>query len=175
MNNEETTVENLENLTDEQLEAMAAEGDTEEATTENAQSKPDLEAELERLKNRNATLQRLLNKKDKTITKSNTNTQPDLSKDIAEIKLLRRMDNFAEEHGLTKAQTEKLFSINSNPTADTLKDPFIAEGLKALARKERVDSALPASSRVSSIGGKSFKEMSREEKEANFAKIYNLR
>ena len=168
MENEDYTVENLENLTNEELEAMEDNTDI-----DNNDSEPtiDYKAKAEAAERRAATLQRLLNKKgEKTINKTNTNSQ-DLSKDIAEIKLARKIDTFAEENGLSRTQAEKVLTLYPSATSETLKDPFIAEGIKALARKERVDMATPRAGRASVINGKSFREMSRDERIANFSKI----
>jgi hypothetical protein len=159
MQNDEQTVENLENLTTEELEQLDQE-------TPNPTEAKDEVAEL---KKRNAILQRLLSKKNKPI---NTNlTTPDLSKDIQEIKFARKIDTFAEENGLTRVQAERILKLEPNATAETLKDPFYAEGIKALARKERVENATPGASNQISVNGKSFKEMTPEERKANFTKF----
>jgi len=159
MPNDETTVENLENLTTEELEQLDQE-------TPNPTEAKDEVAEL---KKRNAILQRLLSKKNKP---TNTNlTTPDLSKDIQEIKFARKIDTFAEENGLSRVQAERVLKIEPNATAETLKDPFIAEGIKALARKERVENATPGASNQVSVNGKSFKEMTPQERAANFVKF----
>lgn len=164
-NNESATVENLENLTTEELEALDAQ-ETHTPTIE----KSDREVELEK---RNAILQRLLNKKNKTVSTTNTNNS-DTSKDIQEIKFIHKVATFAEENSLTKTQAERVLKLYPDATSETLKDPFIAEGLKAIARKERVDDATPRAGKVTSIAGKTFAEMTPQERESNFTKMYNL-
>ena len=163
MNDETNTVENLENLTTEQLEAEVAKLDATDS-----QTSIDWKAKAEEAQKRASMLQRLLNKKDKPTT--NLNNQ-DLSKDIAEIKFARKIDNFAEENGLTRTQAERVLKIDPNATSETLKDPFIAEGVKAIGRKERVDNATPGTSTTTSVNGKSFKEMTPQERKANFSRI----
>lgn len=170
MNNEDKQFENLENLNQEELDTLEAELDhSEEKEEEDSTPTIDYKARAEAAERKAATLQRLLNKKsEKTINKTN---QDDYSQDIREIKQNLKIENFADEHNLTKAQAKKLFEVNPNPTADTLKDPFIAEGLKALARKDRISNAMPQGGRVSTVGGKSFKEMNEDERRANYAKL----
>lgn len=161
MENNETAVENLENLTNEQLEARVAELDTNESS-----DSIDYRAKYEAEQKRASMLQRLVNKKDKPINQTN-----DFSKDIAEIKFARKIDTFAEENGLTRVQAERVLKLEPNANAETLKDPFFAEGIKAIARKERVENATPGTTVTTSINGKSFKEMTKDERRANFAKI----
>jgi LAS superfamily LD-carboxypeptidase LdcB len=95
-------------------------------------------------------------------------------KDIQEIKFIHKVSTFAEENNLTKIQAERVLKLYPDATSETLKDPFIAEGLKAIARKERVEDSTPKTGRVSTIGGKSFSEMTPAEREKNFTKAYNL-
>ena len=125
------------------------------------------EAQAQAERNREAAKRRLAQKQT-----TNTNvTTPDLARDIQEIKFARKIDTFAEENGLTRVQAERVLKIEPNATAETLKDPFIAEGIKALARKERVENATPGASTQISVNGKSFKEMTPQERAANFAKF----
>jgi len=158
---ENTTVENLENLTTEELESLDNDFDTQETSI-------DWKAKAEAAEKRAAILQRLMNKKNKPTTNL---TNPDLSKDIAEIKLARKIDTFAEENGLSRVQAERVLKLEPNANAETLKDPFYAEGIKALARKERVDNATPGASTQVSVNGKSFKEMTPQERTASFSKF----
>ncbi len=124
------------------------------------------EAQAQAERNREAAKRRLAQKQP-----TNTNVNNSVLKDIAEIKFARKIDTFAEENGLTRTQAERVLKIEPNATAETLKDPFIAEGIKALARKERVENATPGASTQISVNGKSFKEMTPQERAANFAKF----
>ena len=167
MENNETTVENLENLTIEELEALEAK------ETQISDDEPEVDNEKAELIKRNAILQRLLNKKNKTTTnvpnKSNSS-----DKDIQEIKFIHKVSTFAEEHGLSKMQAERVLKLYPDANSETLKDPFVSEGIKALAKKERVDESTPRQGRVSTMAGKSFKEMSEDERKSNFVRMYNL-
>jgi hypothetical protein len=124
------------------------------------------EARLQAERNREAAKRRLAQKQP-----TNTNVNNTVLKDIAEIKFARKIDTFAEENGLTRTQAERILKLEPNATADTLKDPFYAEGLKAIARKERVENATPGASSQVSVNGKSFKDMTPDERKANFSKF----
>jgi hypothetical protein len=168
MENNEQPVENLENLTTEELEALDNE-------TPEPQESIDYRAKAEAAEKRAAILQRLLDKKNKTVPSTNTNVTPtDTVKDIQEIKFIHKVNTFAEDNNLTRAQAERVLKLYPNATGETLKDPFIAEGLKAIARKERVEDSTPRAGRVTAVGGQSFAEMSPQEREANFTKMYGL-
>lgn len=106
-------------------------------------------------------------------TKTNL-TPTDTNRDIQEIKFIHKVSTFAEENNLTKVQAERVLKLYPDATSETLKDPFIAEGLKAIARKERVEDSTPRTGRVSTIGGKNFSDMTHAEREKNFTKAYNL-
>lgn len=171
MKDEETQLKELENLSQEELDALEAKQNEAEEVEEEAEPTIDYKAKAEAAERRAATLQRLLNKKGKTINNDNKNN--DYTKDVLEIKQALKIDRFAEENGLTKSQARRVLEINPNANSETLKDPFIAEGLKALARKERVDEATPQGGKVTTINGKSFKEMSEEERKASYSKMIN--
>lgn len=169
MPNEETQFENLENLTQEELDTLEAKQNEADNVEDEAEPTIDYKSKFEAAERKAATLQRILNKKgDKTINKTN---QVDSSRDILEIKHALKIDSFAEENGLTKTQARKVLEINPNATAETLKDPFIAEGIKAIGRKERVDNATPAGGRVTTVNGKTFKDMNEDERKANYSKM----
>ena len=175
--NEGAEVENLENLTNEELDALEAKGNEADGADDSTDTTVDYKAKYEAEKlareksDRIAAIrQRLLNKKGKTITNDNK-PNSDFTKDILEVRQALKVDAFAEENGLTKAQARKVFEINPNATAETLKDPFIAEGLKAIARKDRVDEATPQGGRVTTVNGKTWKDMSEDERRANYKKV----
>lgn len=168
MDNEDVQLENLENLTQEQLDALERENSNEDTYSEPT---IDYKAKYETEQKRAATLQRLLNKKgDKTTNNQNNKTNnEELEKDIAEIKFLRKIERFAEDNSLTKAQAEKVLKLYPDATSEILKDPFIAEGLKALARKERVENSTPGAGRPSNSTSKGYSEMTLEERKRWYA------
>lgn len=166
------TVENLENLTQEELDALEAKQNEAKDDEEEAEPTVDYKAKAEAAERHAATLQRLLNKKGKTITNDNKPNN-DFTKDILEVRQALKIENFAEENGLTKAQARKVFEINPNATAETLKDPFIQAGLERIKRQDRVDDATPQGGRVTTVNGKTWKDMSDDERRANYTKMIN--
>lgn len=172
MKNDEKQLENLENLTDAELEALEKELEDKSGSGEGkgkaTETVEEIKARLEKAERRNATLQRILNKKGRnteTISKNNTNNS-DLEKDIAEIKFNNKVDVFARDNSLSRAQAEYVLKNFPNANAEILKDPFVAAGLKAMATKERIQDNTPrgrASSPTS--GNKPLSEMTPQEKQ----------
>lgn len=161
METDETTVENLENLTTEELEQKAEEQEAE--GTHNI----DWEAKAKEAERKANALQRILNKK-KPITNNQTNHATDVTKDIAEIKFIHKVSSFAEENNISRVQAERVLKLYPDATSETLKDPFVSEGIKALGRKERVDDATPGAGKTVTVNGKSFSEMDYDERVKNF-------
>jgi len=161
MENEEITGVNQDEITETELEALLNE--VEEAPQPKVVTE---ENETEKLRNKVAMLQRILNKKKaEPIIKDN-----EIQKDIAEIKFYRKVEVFAEENGLNKKQAEQVLKLYPNATAETLKDPFIKAGIDALARKERVAENTPrGSSTKSTTSSKSYGQMTPEEKKEWYA------
>lgn len=168
MEHNETSGENLAKLSVAELEALEAEMDSQDTTT--GEDTIDWKAKAEEAERKAATLQRILNKKQKNLQTIKQEGTP-ANSDVAELKYYHKIETLAEEAGITKAQAKKLLEVNPNATVETLKDPFFAEGLKALVRRDNIDSAMPARSSLGSVNGKSFSQMSREERVANFSKI----
>ena len=160
-----------ENIQDVDLENndIVDEVDTEDVDTE----LEDLRAFKADVEKQKAIERRLAKKQNSTNNKTNTRDTA-YSKDMDEIRFIHKVSTFSEEHGLTKLQAEKVLKLYPNANADTLKDPFVSDGLKAIARSERVENNTTASSGTSSYSGKTFKEMTREEREKNFTKMYKL-
>lgn len=173
MKNDEKQFENLENLSDEELEALDKELDDKDqgknkGEDPKSQSLEEITKRAEKAERRAATLQRILNKRGRnteTISKNNTNNS-DLEKDIAEIKFNNKVDVFARDNSLSRAQAEYVLKNFPNANAEILKDPFVAAGLKAMATKERIQDNTPrgrASSPTS--GNKPLSEMTPQEKQ----------
>jgi hypothetical protein len=92
----------------------------------------------------------------------------DVKADVKFLKLAEKKRQFQFEHGLTPDQTDMIFKINPNPSKKDLENPFIQGGLTALKAKARVEDNTPSSSgRSFSIAGKSWAEMSSDERKAN--------
>lgn len=75
--------------------------------------------------------------------------------------------------GLAPEETDKLFKFagDSNPE-EAFKDPFFQAGLKEFRRERSVKEAIPSgSNRSTLVEGKSFADMTPEEREKNWGKI----
>lgn len=112
---------------------------------------------------------------EKPKSKSNT-TEPevddDIRRDVAELKTERTKRLFGYEHGLSPDEVDAVFRINSNPSAETLKDPFVKGGLQALRAKRSVENATAnPSKRASVVDGKTFTTMTKEERAKNWSDL----
>jgi len=172
MNNEDTQFENLENLTTEELETRvnALDNNSQSTIDEDWQSKYlEAQAKAEEAQKRANMMQRLLNKKDKPINNNNLNNVN--TNDLAEIKQFHKTAIFAETAGITKAQAEQVLKYNPNATAESLKDPVVSAIIATMARQEKVENATPRSTSANTINGKTFKDMTREERVVNWPKL----
>lgn len=89
---------------------------------------------------------------------------------LTKLELAEAKRQFAWENGLSPEETDKVFAITQKPSKETLKDPFIKAGLEAIRAEKRVAEATPSpSGRGIKHNGKSFKEMTPEEREQFFA------
>lgn len=91
---------------------------------------------------------------------------------LSALELAESKRQYAWENNLSPEETDAVFRLNSNPTKETLNDIFIKGGLEAFRAKKRVENAIPSpSSRSSAVDGKSFADMTPEEREKNFSKV----
>lgn len=173
MQNDDTQEVNLDKTQDEESteeetvdESTDEESSEEESTSEDsAELKQRLEELESEAKKWRAIAER--NKKKRTETKTKSNDDDDLRSDVEQLKMTETKRQFGYEHGLSPEETDKIFSINPNPTADTLKDPFVKAGLEAVRKAKQVEQNTPTSKqRSSTVTSKSFKELSKEEKNA---------
>ncbi len=102
-------------------------------------------------------------------------TKPEESfvKDIQELKLAERKRQFGYKNGLSPEETDKLFRYaGDTDPSEALKDPFFQSGLKEFRRGQKVQDAIPSSSnRSNKVDGKTFAEMTSEERAKNWGKI----
>lgn len=111
-----------------------------------------------------------------------TKTKPrelddDIVKTVQELKTIENKRQFGFDHGLSPEETDAVFKFaNGNPTKETLDHPFIKAGIDSLRSAKRVEANTPSSSQRSSVfGGKSFVEMSEEDRAKAFeAKMKSL-
>jgi len=127
------------------------------------------EAKLQAERNREAAKRRLAQKQP-----TNNNLIPsDISKDLEEVKFALKVDNLSEQTGFTKAQIKDVLKMIPNATIETFTNPLIADGLKEQLRKTNLQANTPGAGKPATVNGKTFKEMSKAERQANFGKIIN--
>lgn len=108
------------------------------------------------------------------LKKSSSNQADDtkvteLASQVEVLSLAERKRQFGHEHGLSPAETDAVFKVNPKPTAEDLKDPFIAGGVKAIRDKERQAKNTPGASNTSPLyGGKKWEELTPAEKKAHW-------
>lgn len=162
MQNEEEQVIDLENDEETTVEETATETTTEDDTV-------DYKAEAAKWK------AIALRKKDKKPSdKLQTPEQkPDYANDIEFLKLAEKKRQVGYKHGLSPEETDRLFRFAGKEDPDEVfKDPFFQAGLKEFRAQKAVEGAIPSSTNHSrKIDGKTFAEMTPEERKKNWSKI----
>lgn len=163
----------LEQQNDEPEEVEDTEDvDDEEEPEEPSDDSTDWEAEAKKWK---AIANRNRKKQEKKPVKKelpDTDDGDDLRKDVESLKQSEKKRAFGYEHQLSPEETDKIFQLNPNPTAETLKDPFVKAGLDAIRRQKRVDENTPSSSSKSNPAlSKKFKDMNPNERNAEWQKF----
>jgi hypothetical protein len=88
---------------------------------------------------------------------------------IANLEMAERKRQFQYDYGLSPKEVDRVFKVDPNPTAETLKDPFIKAGLQAIRSQERVDNNTPSSSAKSPVlNRQKFNKLSDEQKQAEY-------
>jgi hypothetical protein len=127
---------------------------------------PETTAELDKAKKEVAYWRRQAEKAKKT--KETLPEDDDIILDVKALKLAEKKRQYQYENSLTPEQTDMIFRTNPNPTKKDLDNPFIQGGLSALKAKNRVEDNTPSSSGKSfSISGKSWSEMTADERKVN--------
>lgn len=160
---------------DEQQDTETVEDDQEESQEEveeedSTESEEEQDSEAEKLKAENAKLRRLLKKKDPPKQTNQAELDEDIIEDVKSLKLSERKRQFGYEHGLSPEATDKVFSINPNPSKETLKDPFIQAGIKAIERQKKVSLNTPSSSAKAPTNSEAFHKKSDVERQQEFEK-----
>lgn len=124
------------------------------------------EAKLQAERNREAAKRRLAQKQP-----INSNLNQSALKDLEEVKFALKVDNLAEQTGFTKAQIKEVLKKIPNATAELILDPIVATGLREEARKASLQANTPGAGKPATVNGRTFKEMSKEERQANFGKL----
>lgn len=166
----------LEDQNDDVSEEELAEAESAEDIEEESE---ETDWKAEALKYKAIALRNKKKKEEKNINKLETKAiSPDdeVVSRLSHLEMAERKRQFGYEHGLSPAETDRIFSINQNPSVDTLKDPFIKAGLQAVRSQERVANNTPSSSAKSaSLDRRKMSEMSKEDKQAAFEQYMKSR
>lgn len=160
----EGNITNLEELTPEEVagaygqknrevfdRAISAEAKEKQAREETDQLKKDLEAEKVKF-----------NPKEKEEIENVKGT-------VAQLALAEKKRQFGYEHGLSPEETDKVFQLTgNNPTKEVLDDPFVKGGIETLRAKKKLAENTPSPSVKSSLGGKEFQKLEKDEKQVKF-------
>jgi glycyl-tRNA synthetase beta subunit len=124
------------------------------------------EAKLQAERNREAAKRRLSQKQP-----NNSNLNQSTLKDLEEVKLALKVENLSEQTGFTKQQIKDVLKMIPNATVETFTNPLISDGLKEQLRKASLQANTPGAGKPATVNGKTFKEMTKEERQANFGKM----
>lgn len=97
----------------------------------------------------------------------------DLAKDVTYLKVAEKKRQVGYRLALSPEETDKLFRFagDSDPE-EAFKDPFFKAGLTEFRREKRVAEATPSTSnRSRKVEGKTFAEMTSEERAKNWDKV----
>lgn len=99
----------------------------------------------------------------------------DLRRDVNDLKLEKEKRQFGHANQLTPEETDHLFAFatgsNLKP-AEAMSHPFFKSGLEALRQQNKNDANIPGPSRRAPvIEGKTFSEMTNDERRKNFDKV----
>lgn len=109
-------------------------------------------------------------------TNSTTEDLSDIRETVKNLSLSEKKRQFGYEHNLSPEETDAVFRLNPNPDKKTLEDPFIKGGLEAIRAKKRVEGAIPSSTgKVPTVNGKTWAQMTAEERQANFSNVMGKR
>jgi hypothetical protein len=160
MEQEETTLPS-EEITEDELDLDL----TEESEVE---AKPEIDYRAEAAK-----YKRLLEKATKKPALNTPKASDDLAKDIQELKLAEKKRQFGYQNDLSPEETDKLFRFaGDTDPEEVLKDSFFQAALKESRREKKVADATPSTgNRATKVSGKSFAELTPEERASNWDKF----
>jgi hypothetical protein len=115
--------------------------------------------------------------------KSITNPEkPDSTKEfdsrMSKLELSEKKRQFGYRNGLSPEETDRLFKFAGDEDPHiALKDDFFQAGLSAFRNKQKVNNAIPSSSNRNRavVEGKTFADMSAEERKKNWGKITGVK
>lgn len=93
--------------------------------------------------------------------------------DVRFLKLSEKKRQFGHENSLSPEETDKLFQYaGDKDPSEALKDSFFQAGLKEFRNAKKVAGAIPSgSNRSTTVDGKSFKDMTPDERARNWSAI----
>jgi hypothetical protein len=124
------------------------------------------EAKAKAEQNREAAKRRLAQKQP-----NNSNLNQSTLKDLEEVKFALKVENLSEQTGFTKQQIKDVLKMIPQATVETFTNPLISDGLKEQLRKASLQANTPGAGKPATVNGKSFKEMTKKERQNNFNKI----
>lgn len=163
--------ETLEQEDVEETEEVEDDEESEDEESDESEDSVDWQAEAKKWK-AIATRKKKKSDKPELKTKAEKPEDDEVTARLSSLETAEKKRQFGYEHGLSPEETDKIFQINPNPNAETLKDPFVKAGLEALRRNKRVEQNTPSSSaKSSSVISKKFKDLSPDEKNAEWQKL----
>lgn len=163
-----------------EIETIDSTNDTEAETVETETETP--EVDVHKLEETNRRLFERAKKAEaelRDLKKAPIKTKPlevddEIVSDVKSLKLAEKKRQFGYKHSLSPEETDRLFRYASDSDPEeALKDPFFQAGLKEFRREKRVKEAIPSSSnRSAKVDGKTFSEMTPEERAKNWNKMF---
>lgn len=171
MENDETQVATEPEQEDVELEEVDLEGDEPEEEPEDK----DWKAEAMKYKSIAKRYKKKVVEKPEPVAepkkqlKETKEKDPDVADRISRLEQSEKKREFGYMNGLSPEETDLVFRFNPNPTKEDLDNPFVKGGLGAIRASQKQKSNTPSSgSSAPTFKGKSFNELSEEEKEKNF-------
>lgn len=156
---------------DEQEDVKPEESTKEEGSEDEGEEKVDWKTQISRKDKKIRDLEELIAKKKKEQSKEE-DVDVDLKSEVESLKMAEKKRQFGYKHSLSPEEVDKVFTITSDPSEETLEDPFVKAGLQAIRKKRKVEDNTPSSSSKSAPNfRKDFKELSKQEKDAEWQKF----
>lgn len=161
----------MENDNTQELELTEIEENVEDTENSTTEETVDYKALYEEERSRANKLKRKLYTKDAPIIKNKPQElDDDTVQTVKRLEVIENKRQFGFENSLSPEETDAVFKFaNGKPSKETLEHPFIKAGIESLRTQKRVESNTPSSSqRSSTFGGKSFTELSEDERKNAF-------
>lgn len=181
---EENKQEEVQETEQEEQEAPEEEEESqEEETSEQEDSEESSEESVDELKQRLEKEKKAREKAEKAIAKNkrkekkekskkvdykqvDDDSDEDIKEEIQELKLAERKRQFGYRNNLSPEEVDKVFEVSSNPSEETLQDPFVKEGLKGLRREKNKAENTPSSSvKANPLKDPKFEELTQAQKD----------